>query len=153
MDVRSCFEALNETERCEAIQKLANIPCAAHGSLVAIPSENGALKQLECFLCEGWKPPDSFHLDEERCRKISIEAIETFSKVVKSAAFLDSRRPRVLAMIALRRFTVHFKNLSFLDFEQSVLGQWCLQSLRSSIRELRIAAGYANPVNPKVHCF
>jgi serine/threonine-protein kinase ATR len=151
MNIRPCFAALNETERCEAIQQLANIPCAAHGSLKATRSQDGTLQQPNCFSCEGGKPLDSFHLDEERCQKISIEAIETFSKLVKSTAFLESRRPRVLAMIALRRFTVHFKSPSFLDFEQSVLGQWCLQSLRSSIRELRVAAGYANSVNPEAH--
>lgn len=147
MNVSSCFAALNETERCEAIQQLANIPCAAHGTLIETNSQDGTLQRLKCFLCEGLKPPDSFHLDEERCQKISNEAIATFSNLIKSTAFLDSRRPRVLAMIALRRFTVHFTSPSFIDFEQSVLGQWCLQSLRSSIRELRIAAGYVTSVN------
>ncbi|TVY28597.1 Protein kinase [Lachnellula hyalina] len=140
----SCFAALNETERCESIQQLANIPCAAHGSLMETKFRDGILRP-KCFLCEGLKPPDSFHLDEERCQKISIEAIATFSNLIKSTAFLDSRRPRVLAMIALRRFTVHFTSPSFVDFEQSILGQWCLQSLKSSIRELRVAAGRTLP--------
>lgn len=141
---RSCFAALNDTERCDAFRHLANIPCAAHGSLVATRSQDGSLLQARCYLCEGVQKSGSSDLNEERRQKISSEAIETFSKLVKSAAFLDARRPRVLAMIALRSFTAHFTDEAFLDFERSVLGQWCLQSLRSSIRELRIAAGYAN---------
>lgn len=71
----------------------------------------------------------------------SREAILTFSKLVKSSAFLDSRRPRILAMIALKKFAVHFNDPELVDLEISCLGQWCLQSLQSSIRELRIAAG------------
>lgn len=46
-----------------------------------------------------------------------------------------------MAMFALRRFTVHFDDPVFFDLEKSPLGQWCLQSLRSSIRELRVASG------------
>ena len=43
-------------------------------------------------------------------------------------------------MIALRRLAKHSHDPRFLDFEASVTGQWCLDSLKSSIRELRIAA-------------
>lgn len=46
-------------------------------------------------------------------------------------------------MIALRRIVLHSQNLEVLDLEKSVLGQWCLQALQSSLRELRIAAGRA----------
>ena len=44
-------------------------------------------------------------------------------------------------MISLRRFALHCDDPEFLNLESSVAGQWCLQSLHSSIRELRIAAG------------
>jgi serine/threonine-protein kinase ATR len=46
-----------------------------------------------------------------------------------------------MVMFALRRFALHFPNADLLDLEVSNLGQWCLKSLRSSVRELRIAAG------------
>lgn len=44
-------------------------------------------------------------------------------------------------MIALRRLVHHCDEPSFLNLETSGAGQWCLQSLNSSIRELRAAAG------------
>lgn len=44
-------------------------------------------------------------------------------------------------MIATRRVAMHCADEDFLDLETSELGQWCLQSLNSSLRELRIAAG------------
>lgn len=46
-------------------------------------------------------------------------------------------------MVALRRVILHARDAEVLDLEKSVLGQWCLQALQSSLRELRIAAGRA----------
>lgn len=46
-------------------------------------------------------------------------------------------------MIALRRIILHTHNPEMLDLEKSALGQWCLQALQSSLRELRITAGRA----------
>lgn len=46
-------------------------------------------------------------------------------------------------MVRLQRMLRHTVLPEFRDLEQSVLGQWCVQSLRSSIRELRIGAGRA----------
>lgn len=46
-------------------------------------------------------------------------------------------------MIVLRRVILHSRDLNVVDLEKSVLGQWCLQALQSSLRELRIAASRA----------
>lgn len=136
---RAYFTKLNEADRCKAIKILGQIPCASHGSLTIVHDQGGAIRDSKCSICEGSKPLNI--IEETPDRIASQEAILIFSKLVKSAAFLDSRKPRVLAMIALKRFAVHFKNPEFVDLEVSSLGQWCLQSLRSSIRELRLAAG------------
>lgn len=50
-------------------------------------------------------------------------------------------RPRVAAIIAMKRLLSHFGNLVHLDISHSSIGRWCLQGLKSSIRDLRIAAG------------
>jgi serine/threonine-protein kinase ATR len=44
-------------------------------------------------------------------------------------------------MMALRKVILHCDDAELLNLETSGLGQWCLQSLNSSMRELRIAAG------------
>lgn len=44
-------------------------------------------------------------------------------------------------MAAVRRIAKHSVDSDFLDIELSVTAQWCLKSLQSSIRELRVAAG------------
>ncbi|KAF4124503.1 serine/threonine-protein kinase ATR [Geosmithia morbida] len=66
---------------------------------------------------------------------------DTFSNLVRSPAFLDSRRTRIVAMQALKTMVLHCETPDFLSLETSGAGQWCIQSLSSSVRELRIAAG------------
>lgn len=63
-------------------------------------------------------------------------------------------------MLSLRRLVVHCEDPTFLNLENSGPGQWCLQALNSSLRELRIAAGRTlsefvrpKPVGPSWHEF
>lgn len=56
-------------------------------------------------------------------------------------------------MQGLRRLALHCDDPGFLNLETSSTGQWCIQSLNSSVRELRIAAGrtlmvFINPSRP-----
>jgi serine/threonine-protein kinase ATR len=73
---------------------------------------------------------------------VATEAVATFNALIAVSEFEESSKPRVLGMLALKAFVMHFKDGEFLNLETSNLGQWCLSSLRSSIRELRVAAGY-----------
>lgn len=132
---------LDVADQCKAIEYLSRVPCAAYGSLEVNHNPDGTIRDSNCPVCEGGSYPDVTIISRGRCQAISAEAIATFSALIKSPVFLDSRRPRVMAMFALRRFTVHFEDPVFFDLERSPLGQWCLQSLRSSIRELRVASG------------
>ena len=64
-----------------------------------------------------------------------------FVKLLKLPKLQKHRRPRVAAMLALKCFLSHTANEENFDLKTSLVGQWCLQALRSSIRELRVAAG------------
>ena len=46
-------------------------------------------------------------------------------------------------MVALKRLLIHTANTDYHDLAQSIYGQWCLQALRATARDLRIAAGFA----------
>ena len=46
-------------------------------------------------------------------------------------------------MVASKRLLTHTANTDYHDLAQSIYGQWCLQALRASARDLRIAAGFA----------
>lgn len=67
-----------------------------------------------------------------------LTAIE---KLVEITQKTKSRRPRIAALLATRRLLTHSASVDRLDLSQSGLGQWCLKYLRSSLRDLRIAAG------------
>jgi serine/threonine-protein kinase ATR len=138
-NTRICFAQLNNADRCKSMEYLGQVPCASSGSLTVVHGQAGTIRSLKCAICEG---ASLTTLTTERPNeRVSREAILTFSKLISSSAFLDSRRPRVMAMIALRKFAVHSTDPAFVNLETSSLGQWCLQSLQSSIRELRVAAG------------
>jgi serine/threonine-protein kinase ATR len=100
-----------------------------------------AINSPKCLLCEGMPNPEQLERDEPTCQEVGKEAIQIFGNLIKSQTFGTAKRPRVLAMLVLKKFALHCENLEFLDLEKSPLGQWCLGSLKSSVRELRIAAG------------
>ncbi|KAH8660790.1 protein kinase-like protein rad3 [Tricladium varicosporioides] len=141
----SCFNTLNEFDQCKAIEHLARIPCAAHGSLSVTRNPDRTIRDGVCFLCEGASQAELITLNSTKCQMVCREASSTFVTLTKSSSFLNSRRTRVMAMFALRRLTVHFHDEEFIDLEKSAMGQWCLQSLNSSVRELRVAAGRTLP--------
>jgi len=95
---------------------------------------------FSCSFCDYFKienlPPRCLNLEAK------TEAYASLENLVRLPAFRESKRPRIIAMMALRRFAKHSVDPDFLDMEVSKPAFWCFQSLSSSIRELRIAAGY-----------
>ena len=70
--------------------------------------------------------------------------IEMLASLLRIPQVHRSRRTRVAAMAASIRILAHSNNKSHLNLPESVIGQCCLQALRSSSRDLRIAAGYSH---------
>ncbi|KAG5944560.1 hypothetical protein E4U60_005826 [Claviceps pazoutovae] len=66
---------------------------------------------------------------------------DTGNATIPEDVILEARKTRVAAMVSLKRLIAHCEDPMFLNLETSGPGQWCLQALNSSIRELRIAAG------------
>lgn len=118
------------------------IPCAANGSLSVTRSTDGNVSSARCFHCDATSPVRDIALDSKRCQTVCGDAVRIFSRLIKSPAFAEARQTRVLAMVALKKFTMHFDSAEFMDLINSPLGQWCVASLQSSSRELRITAGY-----------
>lgn len=139
---RKCFADLQDPDRCKVIDYLSMIPCASYGSLNVTRDKFQNIISSRCFICEKLPSPKTAILDDDLCQKTGSEAILILNTLIKSSAFMDSRKSRVLAMIAVKAFAIHFRDEGFFDLETSEIGQWCLKSLQSSMRELRIAAGY-----------
>ncbi|KAL2062316.1 hypothetical protein VTL71DRAFT_6582 [Oculimacula yallundae] len=141
-----CFTALSLSDQCKAIECLGRIPCGLSGKL-SVTRENGKIVDSKCLICDGAELHDIINnrFDETVVTDSMREAIQVFTSLMSTQAFIESRRPRVLAMFALKKFTTHFSDPSLLDLQISPLGQWCFKSLKSSIRELRLAAGRTLP--------
>ncbi|CAM1502082.1 Fc.00g040660.m01.CDS01 [Cosmosporella sp. VM-42] len=133
------FQKAEEPTQCLAIDLLSRTCCLTDNMTAAPGTSPPRARDFNCLICD----IDSTTLDSVPSAAISSksEAQLILAKLIRSAPLLTSRRPRVAAMIALRRLVLHSNDPDTLNLETSVLGQWCLQSLNSSVRELRIAAG------------
>lgn len=118
---------------------LSQISCVADGGNETINDTKAAVTEIACSICEHNAPPVRSNLHGAIVHKSRIEAL--FTKLIRLPALAESRRPRVAAMLAIRRVILHCEDTELLNLETSGIGQWCLQSLNSSLRELRIAAG------------
>lgn len=132
---------MDEDDQCHTIDLISRIPCAADDTLKLKRTGISGPACFQCPSCSDIRPGAM----PSTTRHVGAKAlgVTLFSKVIKLPSLLKSRRSRVFAMIALRRIARHSADGEFWDLEKSASGQWCLQSLQSSIRELRIAAGRA----------
>ena len=71
---------------------------------------------------------------------LSDDLFQFWNNLLKTFQEQKLPRTRVTAMVCLNRLLGHIGNTDQLDLSKSVLKQWCLQSLKSSVRDLRIAS-------------
>ncbi|KAI1121226.1 phosphatidylinositol 3 [Nemania abortiva] len=140
----SIYPNLSESDKIRVIHLIADICCAADETLTMTSHDGDDSAKFTCFDCR----VSSNNSDASVCVDLAAKklAIETFTCLLQSTTFPESRKPRVVAMVALRRIAKHCNSSEFLDMEVSFAAQWCLKSLHSSQRELRIAAGRTLPV-------
>ncbi|KAI1464606.1 uncharacterized protein F4812DRAFT_160831 [Daldinia caldariorum] len=137
--LESRFKELSEPELCRIIDLLGYICCAADDTLSIHDKGGDRFLRLDCHHCQVSQPSHEELLYSGLATKQVVQAI--FASLVELPSFLESRKPRVTAMTAVRRIAKHCTDSDFLDIEVSTTALWCLKSLQSSIRELRIAAG------------
>ncbi|KAK3679373.1 serine/threonine-protein kinase M1 [Recurvomyces mirabilis] len=96
-------------------------------------------------------------LDEaEQCRvwrilreRASIQpelVAQTITALLQSPALRAARRPRIEAMLAIQTIARSTTKPVFLQLNDSHIGRYCISSVHSSLRELRIAAGKCLPL-------
>ncbi|KAK0671217.1 hypothetical protein QBC41DRAFT_344886 [Cercophora samala] len=137
------YRQLNEDEQCWFIELISRLFCAGDNTLTVHKHSTPQTVKFQCLYCSGtgsMSPVSDFDVE------IKNLALGHLNKLILLPEFIESRRPRVFAMIAMRRIARHVPNGEFWDNGKSVPGKWCLQSLSSSVRELRIAAGRALPI-------
>ncbi|EXJ90418.1 hypothetical protein A1O1_03519 [Capronia coronata CBS 617.96] len=120
------FRRLSEDKQCAALEALGTAACQ-----LALQSQ-----ESHCQICD--EGSDSANTSEIPVAATSEELLKTLVALVQSIS--RQSRARVAAMSALRRVLMHTDSASDLKLSQTPAGDWCLQSLKSSSRDLRITA-------------
>lgn len=140
---RRSFDKLSELRKPEVLEVIGKLPCVVTGNMVQRPSEVIARDTFFCLVCDGEQSQHSMNVEGE---PPAIEKIWTMFNFIL-ARLTRTPGPRVAAMIALRRILMHSSHSKQMHLSTSPSGEFCLHSLRSSIRELRIATGYVCDYN------
>lgn len=140
---RSSYTQLSEPQKSGVLEYVGKLSCALTGNLVQRPSEVISREMLFCEVCDG--------VQKKQKEEYNGQGEEEFGNLWEIFNFILPKLtrtpgPRIAAMIALRRLLMHSTNLNQMQLSTSTSGEFCLHSLRSSIRELRIATGYSSLV-------
>ncbi|KAL8774573.1 MAG: hypothetical protein Q9209_000946 [Squamulea sp. 1 TL-2023] len=143
LSITDLFPGLDEASQCTLLFLLGQVACAGAKSLNSTPTTcMRKSTKFKCSICDDllWKSQASpvSYAD-------SNGLLTVLANLTKLPQMHRLGKPRVAAMLATQRALVHCKEQAHLDLTASVLGQCCLQALRSSSRDLRIAAGRTLP--------
>ncbi|ETI22234.1 hypothetical protein G647_06307 [Cladophialophora carrionii CBS 160.54] len=120
------FRSLSEDKQCAVLELLGISACQLASSSTG----------PQCSNCdEAHGAPDS---NPVLVTPSSGELLRTLLLLVQNIS--RHSRARVVAMVALRRTILHTSSDEDLKLGQTPAGDWCLQSLKSSSRDLRIVA-------------
>ncbi|KAI9757305.1 MAG: hypothetical protein M4579_003516 [Chaenotheca gracillima] len=133
-----CFAQLSTVKQCEFLKCLGDIACAGANTLGSsdISDTIGHDRCSVCFF-DGVFPYERKLWQGEQ----KEEVVSTIKLLLDIPVFRSSTSPRMWAMMTIRKVLLHSDDPEYVNLATSPLGQWCLQSLCSSVRELRIAAG------------
>lgn len=134
---RASYEELSESKKTELLDILGKICCATAGQLLRKSSHVIKRDTLLCQTCDMGQYQNGHAGNEEHSGFEEIWSLFNFilPRLTRTPG------PRISAMIALRRILMHAPNSNQMHIPNSDFGEFCLHSLRSSIRELRVATG------------
>ncbi|PGG99288.1 Atypical/PIKK/ATR protein kinase [Polytolypa hystricis UAMH7299] len=131
----STFPKLSQDDQCEVLAKLGRMACAGANSLARERPINTSAAIFQCSVC------DRLSISTLGARWASPQFNELWEAVTEIVPNLQgSVELRVSAMFSVHNILMHDPTNEHVRLGSSPLGDWCLQSLRSSVREVRIAA-------------
>lgn len=134
---------LSVVDQCEILHYVGYIPCAASETLTAVIAADGSIESMICSDCDSGNPTSN---KRGACiNEAESEMFSTLQTLLETREFQHTVEPRVRAMLAVRKLVAHSRSFNHLNLAVSFCGKWCLQSHCSTLRELRIAAGYLRP--------
>ena len=148
---RTYYSNLSDDDQCSVYAVFGQMACAGARGLSSPLAGNDKMHSLwQCSVCD---VPQARRLSKETWEgSDSEELFLVAAKLVKMQHLQRATGPRVAAMAAIKRLLSHTKDVTYLDLNTSAFGQWCLRALRSSMRELRIAAGLVDQRTCAIPC-
>lgn len=118
------FQRLSEGGQCSVLELLGVGACELAGA------------EAQCSFCDDDNSPANSNVE------VSTYSGEELLKTLVALVQVISRqsKARIVAMSALRRILMHTDISADLKLRETPAGDWCLQSLKSSSRDLRIVA-------------
>lgn len=134
---RGNFAQLSDEEKCELVRSLGRISCAMAGSVSRL-SVGVSRDALICHACDD----EDHHVDSgSNLPSTDVEKLwKIFTHLLPRLSRTSS--VRITTMTALGRTLTHASSCDQMQLASSVFGEFCLHSLRSSVRELRVVTGY-----------
>ncbi|KAK8195018.1 uncharacterized protein BKA78DRAFT_366770 [Phyllosticta capitalensis] len=158
--VKQYFASSSDQSKSQWLYHFMRLPCAAVGTLRARTSSSGELLSMSCSWCDSTelRSGTNVHLRDSHDQLTwRNEVLNILRYIIEIPEFQGSKAPKVWAAAAIRSLHSHLNDSEALDLRDNVLGEWCMKSLRSPQRELRIAAGFAIPaflrrdINKDIH--
>ena len=133
------FLKSSEDDHIRAFTVIGQLACAKGQTLVDPISSSDGEFWHRCSICDAGL---GLRRSINMCNLSDAEGlVNATANLYQLAQKAKMNRPRVAALLAMKRLLCHFGNLAHLDISTSSIGRWCLQGLKSSTRDLRIAAG------------
>ena len=140
MSTRNSYPKLSENNQCLFYDIVGRLACTyAQALSPPSPDTEGQLSSTQCSSCDAQSRVTVARPVWEDANSEALLSI--MAELLQLLQIQKRRRTRVAAMLALKRILSHCGNVTHLDLETSGFGQWCLQALRNSMRDLRVAAG------------
>ena len=143
MTLSDGFKKIKDSERFIPVRSLGLIACALAGTLRKLFNGN-EWGPYYCSVCDSEESKNSNRHKVADFTNIRELCSTLISLVKLGEYFRATPQTRIWGMMSLRRLINHTNDPDYLDAEANELGQWCIGSLDTSIRELRLAATWVN---------
>ncbi|KAK6357828.1 serine/threonine-protein kinase M1 [Orbilia blumenaviensis] len=132
------FGKLSIQEQADVFNEVGLLTCLPASEVPAkqLTPEDTGLRRFPCAICDVAKRIREHGPTDGECHDL----IRIFTAIQKSEGFLHSSNVRVSGMQVMRKIVKHDPFALNGQFISHPFGQWCLQALRSSNRDLRMLA-------------
>jgi serine/threonine-protein kinase ATR len=121
------------------------LACALAGSLVIDDKRSGSRPSFRCPACDSDSEEAPSHPQTAQLARQFDDLRDTIESILPGLQ--GTGKCRVAAMLTVRTLLTHDPDAEAVQIGLSPFSDFCLNSLRSSVRELRIAAGQVIPLD------